>query len=61
MAVSGIFGTLLQVVLVLCVIAFIYWLVGYLGLPPIVQKIATVVLAILAVVYLLSAVFPGVI
>ena len=61
MATSGILGTLLQVVLVLCVIAFIWWLIGYLGLPDIVQKIATVILAILAVVYLLQAVFPGVI
>lgn len=60
MATSGMLGTIVQVALVLCGVALLYWLIQYLGLPTMVQKIATVILVLLVVIWLLSTVFPGV-
>lgn len=49
-------GLLISLVILLVVCAVVYWLIQYLGLPPIVQKVAVVVMVLFALIWLLSAV-----
>jgi len=51
---SSLFALLITVIVVGAVFYLLFWLVGYLGLPEPFAKVARVVLAVIAVLYLLA-------
>lgn len=52
---------LLSLIVFIVIIALIWWVVNTIGLPPMVLKVAQVLLVIVAVLYLLNLVSPGLI
>jgi len=54
MPMSSLFALLITVIVVGAVFYLLFWLVGYLGLPEPFAKVARVVLAVIAVLYLLA-------
>ena len=54
---GGLIGLLVQVIVVGLVCYLLWWLIGYIGLPEPFNKIARVIIALIAVIFLLDMVF----
>lgn len=52
---SGLVGVLLQVIVIGLVCGLLWWLVSYVALPEPFNKLARVIIAIVAVVFLINA------
>lgn len=50
---------LITIIVVLVVAALLYWALTNLGLPPMIQKVGTVVLVLVVCVWLINLAFPG--
>ena len=57
MAVGGLIGLLITIIVLGCVFYLLFWLLGKIGLPEPFGKIALVVLCLIAVLILLDIVF----
>jgi len=51
---SSLIGILIYIIIIGCVFGLLWWLVGYIGLPEPFNKVARVVLAVIAVLFLIS-------
>ena len=54
MPMSSLFALLITVIVVGAVFYLLFWLVGYLGLPEPFAKVARIIIALIAVIYLLA-------
>ncbi len=54
---GGLIGLLVMVVVVGLVCYLLWWLIGYIGLPAPFDKVARVIIALIAVIWLLDMVF----
>lgn len=50
---------MIEILVVLIVVALIYWAITTLGLPPMIVKVATVLLVVFVVLWLLNLLAPG--
>ena len=57
---EGLIGLLITVVVLGLVFYLLWWLLGVIGLPEPFHKVATVVIALIAVVILLGLLFGGI-
>lgn len=51
---SGLVPLLIELVIVGLVVYLLWWLIGYIGLPAPFDKVARVIVAVIAVVYLIN-------
>ena len=51
---SGLIGLLIWIIVIGCIFGLLWWLIGYVGLPEPFNKVARVVLAVLAVLLLIN-------
>ena len=54
---SGLVGLLVWVIVIGCIFGLLWWLIGYIGLPEPFDKVARVIVALVAVIVLLDLVF----
>ena len=54
---GGLIGLLITVIIVGIVFSLLWWLVGYIALPAPFDKVARVIIALIAVIWLLDALF----
>ncbi len=57
MAGGGLIGLLITVIVIGLVCYLLWWLIGYIGLPAPFDKVARVIVALIAVIVLLDIVF----
>ncbi len=51
---SGLVGFLVWIIVIGCIFGLLWWLIGYVGLPEPFNKIARVVIAVIAVLLLIN-------
>lgn len=50
---------MIEILVVLIVVALIYWAITTLGLPPMIVKVATVLLVVFVCLWLINVLAPG--
>lgn len=50
---------MIEILAVLIIVALVYWAITTLGLPPMIVKVATVLLVVFVVLWLLNILAPG--
>lgn len=50
---------LVSLLVFILIVALIWWVLNAVGLPPLVQKVASIVLVIFAVLWLIDLISPG--
>ena len=53
-------GFLIQILVVLLVVGLIWWVIGQIGLPPPIVKVATIILVVVVVLWLIGLLTGGV-
>ena len=51
---SGLIGLLVWIIIIGCIFGLLWWLIGYVGLPEPFNKVARVVVAVIAVLLLIN-------
>lgn len=51
---SGLIGFLVWIIVIGCIFGLLWWLIGYVGLPEPFNKVARVVIAVIAVLLLIN-------
>jgi len=53
-ATNGLIGILIWIIVIGCIFGLLWWLVGYIGLPEPFNKVARVIIAVVAVLLLIN-------